>query len=176
MLIEDMPINNVEWVDVNKLDANSYNPNVVLNAEMELLKLSILKNGWIQPILVNQDYIIIDGFHRASLAMSSESVNELTNGKVPCVVMNLSEPERMMLTIRINRAKGNHVAIKMSDIVHTLVYDYGISPEEVGRQIGAELDEIELLLRDNVFQKYNLKKTTKYSQAWIPRDNRKKKH
>ena len=163
-----MPISSVEWVDVEKLSANDYNPNVVYSKEMELLKFSILKNGWIQPILVTQDYVIIDGFHRASIAKVDKDVNAMTNGKVPVVIMNLSEPDRMFLTIRINRAKGSHIAVKMSDIIKKLVNDYGININEICNQIGATKDEVELLLLDDVFKKFDITKETKYSKAWVP--------
>lgn len=168
MKIADMPISKVQWVDVEMLQANDYNPNVVLSKEMELLKLSILKNGWIQPILVTQNYVIIDGFHRASLCKFDKKVNQSTDGKVPVVVMELSEPERILLTVRINRAKGNHVAIKMHELVARLVHNYGVSTDEIMKQIGATKDEVELLLAENVFQKYDITKESKYSKAWVP--------
>lgn len=168
MKINEMPISNIQWVDVNKLTANDYNPNVVFSREMELLKLSILKNGWIQPILVTHEFVIIDGFHRASLAKADKKVNALTGGKVPVVIMELNEPERMLLTIRINRAKGSHVAIKMSDLIKKVVNDYGMPIDEICRQIGATKDEVELLLMDDVFKKFDITKETKYSKAWVP--------
>ena len=168
MEIQDMPILNVQWIYVDKLEANDYNPNVVYSKEMELLKLSILKNGWIQPILATHNYVIIDGFHRVSIAKVDKKVREMTGGKVPVVLMTLSEPERMLLTIRINRAKGQHVAVKMSDIIKTLVNEYAMPIEEICRQIGATKDEIELLLMDSVFKKYDITKESKYSKAWIP--------
>lgn len=166
MDIQKQPISNVQWVDVDKLSANDYNPNVVLKDEMKLLKFSIIKNGWIQPILVTQDYCIIDGFHRATLAKMHKDIT--IDGKVPVVMMEMSEPERMMLTIRINRAKGSHVALKMSEIVHKLVNDYGIPFAQVCDGIGARKDEVELLLMDNVFEAKGINEETKYSKAWIP--------
>lgn len=163
---DKQPINNIEWIDVNKLSANDYNPNVVFSDEMNLLRFSILKNGWIQPILCTQDYVIIDGFHRATLAKKFEDVR--VDGKVPVVIMNLSEPERMMLTIRINRAKGSHIALKMHDIVTKLVNDYGVSTEVICKEIGAQKQEVELLLMENVFQKKKINEATQYSKAWYP--------
>ena len=171
MNLADQPISNVKWVDVDSLSANDYNPNVVFSDEMNLLKFSIKKNGWIQPILITQDNVIIDGFHRSTLAKMDKSI--CIDGKVPCVVMHLSEPERMLLTIRINRAKGSHVAVKMHDIIHTLVNDYGMSIETICRGIGARKEEIELLLMDNVFQKKNINEATQYSKAWVPQSTKK---
>lgn len=167
MELLENPIARVQWVDVDVLSANDYNPNVVFNKELELLKFSILQNGWIQPILVTQDMVIIDGFHRASLAKNDKDLRKFTGGKVPVVIMQLTEPERMLLTIRINRAKGSHIAIKMSDIVHTLVDEHGLSVAEICKSIGATKDEVELLLMDNVFKALDTQ-NHKYSKAWYP--------
>lgn len=166
MNIDEQPISNVKWIDVDSLAANDYNPNVVFSDEMNLLKFSIKKSGWIQPILVTQDNVIIDGFHRATLAKGDKSIT--VDGKVPCVVMYLSEPERMLLTIRINRAKGSHVAVKMHDIVTSLVNKYGMGIDAICRGIGARKEEVELLLMENVFQKKNINEATQYSKAWYP--------
>lgn len=162
----EQPISNVQWVDVSKLSANDYNPNVVLNEEMKLLLFSIRKSGWIQPILVTQDYCIIDGFHRATLAKAHDDIT--IDGCVPVVVMPLTEPERMMLTIRINRAKGTHVAIKMSEIIHALVHEHGVPVEAICKGIGATKKEVELLLLDNVFQKKGITEESEYSKTWKP--------
>lgn len=163
-----MPISNVEWINASELSANDYNPNVVYNHEMKLLKFSLLKQGWIQPILVTQDYEIIDGFHRATLAKTDKDVKAMTKQLVPVVVMNLSEPDRMLLTIRINRAKGSHIAVRMSDVIKSLVNDYGMKVEAICKEIGATKDEVELLLMDNVFKQKGIDESTKYSNAWVP--------
>ncbi len=99
-------------------------------------------------------------------------MSELTQGKIPVTILNLTEPKRMMLTIRINRAKGSHIAIKMHELVTELVEDHGISPEEVGKGIGASKGEVELLLAENVFKKLDIE-NHKYSKAWYPRETKK---
>lgn len=164
-MFKDDPINNVEWVDVDKLNANDYNPNVVLNKELKLLELSVLTNGWIQPVLVNKDYTIIDGYHRSFLSRQSTALREKYNGKVPCVVMDLTEAERMLLTIRINRAKGSHIAVKMHDIIKSLIDDHDYSVEQICTGIGASKAEVDLLYKDGVFDALNIKEH-KYSKAW----------
>lgn len=164
------PLSNVQWVDVNLLSANSYNPNVVISPEFKLLKFSLLKQGWLQPILVcprGEGYEIIDGFHRATLAKTDKEVAAMTGGKVPVCVMDLSEAERKMLTIRINRAKGSHVAVRMHDIVVSLINEHAMSIKDVCQGIGADKSEIELLLTDNVFKAHNIENTP-YSRAWEP--------
>lgn len=166
--LADHPISSIEWVDVDRLTANDYNPNVVFTKEMQLLKCSLLKSGWIQPILITQEYVIIDGFHRSTLAKADDEVRAMTGGKVPVVVMHLSEAERMLLTIRINRAKGSHIAIKMSEIMHSLIEQHGLTVKEICEGIGTTKDEVELLMMDNVFKALKISEH-KYSKAWYPK-------
>lgn len=81
------PIEKIEWVDPNILKANDYNPNYVFDKEMRLLELSILKQGWIQPILANRNNEIIDGFHRVVIAKKN-------NLLVPVAYLDISEEEQ----------------------------------------------------------------------------------
>ena len=169
MDLKDMPINNIEWIDIERLKANDYNPNVVLRKEMNLLKLSIIRNGWIQPILINKDYEIIDGYHRVSAVRMDRQLKEFTDGKVPCAVLDLDTPSRMLLTIRINRAKGTHVAFKMHDVVKSLVEDYNVSIDRICKEIGATQNEVKLLLQENIFTQKGIDEKSSYSKAWVPR-------
>lgn len=166
MDLDDHPISNIEWVHVNDLAANDYNPNVCGGLEFDLLKLSLIKQGWIQPVLVCQrNKIIIDGFHRYSLTKSVPEVYEATGGKIPVAYLDLTEPERKMLTVRINRAKGVHVAFRMHELVASLVADHGMAIEEVAQGIGATPDEINTLLMEDIFEKKDVANTD-YSKAW----------
>ena len=165
------PIDEIKWVETSSLNPNDYNPNVVFNQELMLLEYSILHIGWIQPILVTQNFVIIDGFHRYWLARESKRVRELTDGLVPVSILELSEPDRMMLTIRINRAKGSAVALRMSDLVKKLVHEHGVAPEEICKQIGATKDEVVLLLQENVFKNLDIEHHN-YSKAWYPNYSR----
>lgn len=167
--IMKQPIDDIVWIEVDKLKANDYNPNIVLTKELNLLKFSILKNGWIQPILIDRNYEIIDGYHRATLVKQDKKLKIFTKGKVPCSILDVDEVDRMLLTIRINRAKGNHIAYKMSDVIHKLVNDYGVSIDRICQEIGATKKEVELLLEDNVFTLFDFDEESKYSNAWIPK-------
>lgn len=164
------PIDNIQWLDVDQLHANSWNPNHVLGPEMKLLKLSLIMQGWIQPVLVGKTengYRIIDGFHRSTLCKADAEVRALTDGKVPCAVLELSDTEAMLLTVRINRAKGSHNALKMHDLVKEVIAA-GYTPEKVAQEIGGTKHEVETLLLENVFQDLKVADTP-YSRAWIPK-------
>lgn len=161
------PIDNIVWTNVDELSCNDYNPNFVLTKEMELLKFSLLKQGWIQPILITQDKVIIDGFHRHLLCKNDRDVRAMTDGKVPACVMEMDEAERKMLTVRINRAKGVHSAVKMHELVTELFHTHKLNIKQICEGIGATKDEVDLLLKENVFKKLNIEKH-EYTKAWIP--------
>lgn len=161
------PIDRIEWLPAKSLKANGYNPNVVFDQELRLLETSLLTTGWVQPIIVSRDNQIIDGFHRWRLSQDSDRVKARWGGLVPCARLDVSEAEAMMMTIRMNRAKGTHVAVRMSEIVKTLIDVHHCDPQEVARGIGATRDEIDLLYQDSIFKARNLK-DYRYSKAWIP--------
>jgi ParB-like chromosome segregation protein Spo0J len=167
------PIDSVQWIDVARLDHNDWNPNHVLGPEFRLLEFSLLKQGWIQPILVSpvagsDRYRIIDGFHRSSIARGSAKVRAMTDGRVPVCVLDIPESEAMLLTVRINRAKGTHAALKMHDLVTRLVVELGLDRKYVADSIGASADEVDLLLQEGVFKALNIEQH-KYSSAWVPK-------
>lgn len=165
------PINNIQWLNAEDLDGNDYNPNVVFTPELKLLERSILKTGWVQPILISKDNIIIDGFHRWRLSQDSKKIVELYAGKVPCAIIELEKPQAMILTVRMNRAKGSHIAVQMSQIVHQLIDEFKIDIQELAQEIGATKDEIDLLYQDGVFKMKNISKY-KYKNAWYPHEDR----
>lgn len=164
------PISNIQWIETDLLDANDYNPNVVIGPEMRLLKVSLLKQGWLQPVLVakqDERYLIIDGFHRSTLARVDEEIIAAFGTKVPCAVLDISDAERKMLTVRINRAKGSHVAARMHELVTSLVRDHGVPIPQLCEELGADTSEINLLLQESVFTKLEIPDHA-FSRAWVP--------
>lgn len=72
------PVYKVKAVPVEKIQANSYNPNKVAPPEMKLLYESIKEDGYTQPIvcyyLKDEDkYEIVDGFHRYQIIKSTKT-------------------------------------------------------------------------------------------------------
>ena len=161
------PIERIEWRLAATLNANGWNPNLMHGPEMQLLERSILRTGWVQPILITTEGTIIDGFHRCALARNSPAMLEAYSGRVPCAVLDIELPEAMVLTVRMNRAKGVHVALRMAELVHRLVNDYHMPPEQLAIDIGATMAEVNLLLQDGVFKAKQIAEH-KYSKAWYP--------
>lgn len=164
------PVENIQWISVDDLKANHYNPNRVMNAEMNLIEKSILKTGWIQPILVNKNNVIIDGFHRWTLSKLSTQLREKYHGKVPCAVLDVSDAEAMIITVRINRAKGTHLAFRMADYVKEIVEKHKVPIDQLARDIGATFDEVQLLMESDIFAAKDVENWA-YSEAWVPAES-----
>lgn len=164
------PVEAIQWIDCDKLVANHYNPNRVMNAEMNLIERSILQTGWIQPILVNKNNVIIDGFHRWTLSRLSPSLRSKYHGKVPCAVLDVNDVEAMVITVRINRAKGTHLAFRMSEYVRELVEKHKIPMDRLATDIGATFDEVQLLMKSDVFEAKDVQNWA-YSEAWFPAES-----
>lgn len=165
--MSDQPIDNIVWREAAELKANDYNPNVVFNNELKLLERSVMLTGWVQPILIDGDDNIIDGFHRWSLSKESKRLKKKFNGKVPCAIIDVPRHKAMVMTIRMNRAKGTHVALKMKDIIIELLDEHKCDRQEVADEIGATLAEVDLLYQSSIFKAKGLDKY-RYSKAWVP--------
>ncbi|KZM75772.1 ParB N-terminal domain-containing protein [Nocardia terpenica] len=167
------PIDHIQWVPADTLNANAWNPNRVHKPELTLLERSLLSTGWLQPVLVNPERLIIDGFHRWRLSQDSKTVRARWRGGVPVAVLDVDRPTAMLMTIRINRAKGTHVAVQMSEIVRELLHEWHLDPEEIAREMGATRAEVDLLAQEGVFAARSIAKWA-YSPAWYPAEDGKR--
>ena len=140
------PVYNVKAIPIEKIRANSYNPNAVAPPEMKLLELSIWEDGYTMPIVCyyisNEDiYEIVDGYHRYTVMLTSRRIRERENGMMPVVVIEKDVSNRMASTIRHNRARGSHSIELMSNIVSELVQS-GMSDAWILKNIGMDADEL----------------------------------
>ncbi len=144
---KDEPVDYVEWVRSDKVEANDYNPNSVAPPEMKLLEHSITEDGYTQPIVSWQREDVrevVDGFHRNRVGKESESVRLRLHGYLPVVTINagrLDKGDRISATIRHNRARGKHQVQSMSDIVIELK-KRNWSDSRIGKELGMDEDEI----------------------------------
>lgn len=162
-----MPVSKVEWVHRDALRANNYNPNNVFSPEMQLLKTSLLEDGWTLPLVVREDGEIVDGFHRWTLS-ADKQIYDMTDGLVPVVrLANVDKPHQVASTIRYNRARGVHHVLKMSDLVRDLKDNFKVADVEIARILGMELLEVELLYeRGNMLKRAGKEK---FGKGWKPK-------
>jgi ParB-like chromosome segregation protein Spo0J len=141
------PVDLVEWVPLDNVQGNTYNPNSVAPPEMELLRLSVMADGYTQPIVTNEESdvrVVVDGFHRSRVGKEMADVRERLHGYLPVVQIRADRVvrgDRIASTIRHNRARGKHLVSAMQDIVIEL-RRRNWSNEKIGRELGMEPDEV----------------------------------
>jgi ParB-like chromosome segregation protein Spo0J len=140
------PVYNVKSVPIEKIRANSYNPNSVAPPEMALLETSIWEDGYTMPVVCYYKseadiYEIVDGYHRYTVLKTSKRVFDREGGMLPVVVIDKDESNRMASTIRHNRARGSHSIELMSNIVAELTQS-GMSDSWILKHVGMDKDEL----------------------------------
>lgn len=165
------PIDDVQWVPVEKVEPNDYNPNSVAKVEMGLLYTSISHDGYTQPIVTIYDpkkdkYVIVDGFHRYFTCKNNKDIYERNQGRLPIVVIKKDINDRMASTVRHNRARGKHSVAGMSSMVFKML-DNGWKDEDICKELGMEAEELIRLKHITGFSK--LFKDTEYKKSWETR-------
>jgi hypothetical protein len=158
----------VEWVPIEQVEPNDYNPNSVAGKEMSLLYLSIKSDGYTQPVVtiydpVKKKFIIVDGFHRYFISKMKADIRDWTNGLLPIVVIDKDPNERMAATVRHNRARGEHSIAGMGNLVFSMLSN-GATDSEVCNRIGLEPEELLKLKHVTGFSK--LFEGVKYRKSW----------
>ena len=140
------PAYGVRAVPIEKIVANSYNPNIMAPPEMRLLELSIWEDGYTMPCVcyyLEEDdlYEIVDGYHRYLVMKQSQRIYDREKGMLPVTVIEKDISNRMASTIRHNRARGMHNLELMTEIVTELVKS-GMSDKWIMRNIGMDKNEL----------------------------------
>jgi ParB-like chromosome segregation protein Spo0J len=165
------PISQVEWVSRDSIEPNDYNPNKQAPPEHKLLHVSILCDGWTQPIVVFDDGsgakpVIVDGEHRWR-ASADKAVSKLTGGLVPIVRIKKSRNDRIMSTIRHNRARGAHGVLNMADLVKELI-EQGQDADELCNLLGMEDEEVNRLAERAGLPEVVTRSHTEFDKGWVP--------
>ncbi|MFH1421194.1 MAG: ParB/RepB/Spo0J family partition protein [Planctomycetota bacterium] len=113
----------VKRISLSSIRENKWNPNKMKPALFESLKLNIQKSGYLQPIIVrpvkskkrnDEKYEIIDGAHRF------RAINELGYSDAECLVLNLTTEESKLLTVTMNRLRGEFDYTGLAEVLKSL--------------------------------------------------------
>lgn len=168
------PVDFVKWVLAESVVANDYNPNKVAPPEMELLEISIMNDGYTQPVVTfpNGDKIeVVDGFHRTRVSKESKIVRERVKGYTPTVIIRKDQSnknDRIASTIRHNRARGKHQVDAMSEIILELK-NRNWKNERIARELG--MDEEEILRLCQITGLQDIFKDDDFSKSWESSDS-----
>jgi hypothetical protein len=168
------PVDFVRWVVTDDVIANEYNPNKVAPPEMELLEVSIMNDGYTQPIVTwpnNDKSEVVDGFHRSRVGRESAIVKERIMGFLPTVAIRneqASKNDRIASTIRHNRARGKHQVDAMSEIILELK-NRNWKNSRIARELG--MDEEEILRLCQITGLQDVFSDDDFSKSWIASDS-----
>ena len=159
-----VPCLNTMLVHRDLVVANTYNPNSVPTDKMELLRQSILDNGFCFPIVTIWDddqecFVIVDGFHRRMMG----DKKWLDMDYVPVVCLQHNVRQRMAATVQFNKARGVHQVDLDADVIRALL-EQGMSEEEVSEHLGIDADTIHRYKQLTGIA--DLFKNSQYSVAW----------
>lgn len=115
----------------------------------------------------NDEYIIVDGFHRYQIMMDYPDIYEREGGLMPVSIIDKPLAQRMASTIRHNRARGSHDVDLMSNIVRDL-HELGRSDAWIAKHLGMDKDEI--LRLKQITGLAALFKDVNFGMAWQPAD------
>lgn len=163
------PCLSIKIVNRDLLQANNYNPNSVPSDKMELLKQSIIDNGFCYPIITIYDeeiekYIIIDGFHRYTICQKGW----LDIEEIPIIVLDHDIKERMTATIQFNKARGVHQVDLDAELIRSLV-EQGMNEEEISIHLGIDIDTV--YRYKQLTGVVDLFKNVEYSLSWEMKEN-----
>jgi len=170
------PVDFVKWVKNTEIVANDENPNKVAPPEMEILEVSIMNDGYTQPIVTwgnekKNKIEVIDGFHRNRVGKESNVVSQRVKGYLPIVNIRKEQSDkndRIASTIRHNRARGKHQVDAMSEIVIELK-NRNWTNKRIAKQLG--MDEEEVLRLCQISGLEHLFNDRDFSQSWVSEDD-----
>lgn len=154
----------IEYVPIDEVEPNDYNPNRQSEHDYDLLKLSIREDGFTQPVIVlatknaNGKYPIVDGEHRWRAA------HDLGFTEIPVAKVDMSMEQARIATLRHNRARGSEDIELAAQVLRDL------------RDLGAldwaadslQMDDIEIDKLINEIPAPDALAHEQFSDAWNP--------
>lgn len=131
---------NIQKIEIQKLIPATYNPRKDLkpdDAEYIKIKNSIVKFGFVSPLVINKDMTVIGGHQRLKV------LKDLGITEVECIVVNLDKTNEKALNIALNKIQGDWDEEKLEALLHELkLEDFDINIT------GFEFDEVDEILKD----------------------------
>ena len=131
---------NIQIIDINKLIPATYNPRKDLkpdDAEYIKIKNSIVKFGFVSPLVINKDMTVIGGHQRLKV------LKDLGITEVECIVVDLDKTNEKALNITLNKIQGDWDEDKLEALLQELKL------EEFDMNLtGFDFDEVDEILND----------------------------
>ena len=130
----------VKKIPISLIKFDDTNPNILSKDQMNALKLTMEKFGYLAPVILNKDFTVVDGEHRVRI------YQELDKKEIQAYVIDVDTIDLKILRQLMNKLRGEHDKQKDS-FEFKSIYDAG------------RLDELDLELLMpilNIFFQYPL--------------------
>ena len=132
-------------LDLEQIHPNPFQPRLRLDsATLDELAASIAQNGLLQPIIVRsraQGYEIIAGERRWRAAQKAGLQ------RIPSIVQDISNQKMVEMALVENIQRADLTAIEEAQAYSVLIEEFGLTQEEVARQVGKSRTAITNTLR-----------------------------
>lgn len=110
----NQPTMEIKELSLKELKPAAYNPRKKLkngDKEYEKIKQSLLKFGYVDPIIVNKDMTVIGGHQRLTV------LKDLDYETAKCVIVDLPKEDEKALNIALNKITGQWDDILLADLL-----------------------------------------------------------
>lgn len=130
----NQPTMEIKELPLKELKPAAYNPRKKLkkgDKEYEKIKQSLLKFGYVDPIIVNEDLTVIGGHQRLTV------LKDLDYETAKCVIVDLPKEDEKALNISLNKITGQWDEALLADLLLDLqesdfnLYLTGFEPPEI---------------------------------------------
>lgn len=154
-MLKEKVVNKVIEIEIDKIEANPYQPRTVFGDDIEELAESIKINGLLQPLTVKQDgekYILIAGERRL------RALKSLGNTFAPCIVLEVTDRNSAVLALVENIQRKDLHFFDEAEALSKLLDFYGMTQEDAAIRLGKKQSTIAnklrlLKLSDNIRSK-----------------------
>ena len=104
----------IKTLNITELKESEYNPRIKLTEddnEFQALKNSLETFGYVTPIIVNANNVVIGGHQRLSV------LKLLGYTKIDCVIVNINENDERLLNVALNKIDGEWDFGKLGELL-----------------------------------------------------------
>lgn len=127
----------VQNLSLKKIKLDDTNPNVVPKETMESIRKIMKKYGYLDPIIVDSNHVMVDGEHRFKI------YQEFGKTEIPTIIATKcnTETERKMLRQYLNKVRGRHDK-KKDAFEFKAIFDDG-KLDEFTQILGTPIEDIQ---------------------------------
>lgn len=154
-LVKEKVVNKVIEIEIDKIEANPYQPRTVFGDDINELAESIKLNGLLQPLTVKNEgekYILIAGERRL------RALKALGYAAAPCIVLDVTDRNSAVLALVENIQRKDLHFFDEAEALSKLLDFYGMTQEDAAIRLGKTQSTIAnklrlLKLSDNIRSK-----------------------